>query len=225
MVYRQSARSEALRAEARERILRAALKLLTQRGYDATTMQDVVAEAGTSIGNAYFYFGSKEALVRELIESVMTRALDESEKDAATVPAGPARIGALIAARVSSFLGPQKALAELLVNTDQRLGALEFVEDLTVVRWVPQLAECFPDLPKEELPLIGAAIWAVNRVTIQRLVQGKMEMEPADVLRFAVSWSLRALKVPDKEIESILQTALRQQRGRTAARRKKRAKS
>ena len=226
MVYRQSARSEAVRAEARERILKAAMKLLTERGYDATTMQDVVAEAGTSIGNAYFYFGSKEALVRELIESAATRALDESEKAAAALPPGPERIGALIAARVTSFVGAQRSLAELLVATDQRLGALELVEDLTVERWIPQLQECFPELPPEELPAIGASIWAVNRVIIQRMLQGKLDMDSKQLMRFAVTWSLRALGVPDEEIELILQAALRRQRVRTAAaKRKKRART
>jgi AcrR family transcriptional regulator len=212
MVYRRSPRSEAVRAEARERILKAAFKLLTERGYDATTMQDVVAEAGTSIGNAYFYFGSKEALLRELIEGKVKWMMAETESAAEAIPAGPARIGQMIAARVGAFTNGQRNLAQLLLRTDQRLGTLEMVEDLTVARWLPQLAASFPNRPAEELPAAAAAIWAVNRVIIQRVLQGKLEFDGAAAVKFAVTWSLRALEVSEQEIESIVRAALRQQR-------------
>jgi len=205
MVYRQSARSEAARAETRERIMTAALKLFTERGYEATTMQDIVTEAGTSIGNAYFYFGSKDLLVREVIEVISRRVLDETEAEAASIPAGPARIGALIASRVSSFLGPRRKVTQLLLSTDQRLGILDVVEDITVERWIPQLRACFPDRPEEELPAIATAIWTVNRSILQRVLLGKLEFDRATTVRFVVTWSLRALEVADEEIEAILQ--------------------
>ena len=208
MVYRQTARSEAARAETRERIMTAALKLFTERGYEATTMQDIVSEAGTSIGNAYFYFGSKDLLVREVIEVISRRVLDETEADAEAIPPGPARIGALIASRVISFLGPRRKVTQLLLSTDQRLGTLDLVEDITVARWIPQLRVSFPDRPEEELPAIATAIWTVNRSILQRVLLGKLDFDRAAVVRFVVSWSLRALSVPDSEIEAIIQKEL-----------------
>src|SRR5262245_13300540 len=208
MVYRQTARSEAARAETRERIMAAALKLFTERGYEATTMQDIVSQAGTSIGNAYFYFGSKDLLVREVIEVITERVLDETEEEAAKIPAGPARIGAMIASRVNSFLGPRRPVTQLLLSTDQRLGTLDLVEDITVGRWIPQLRECFPDRPEEEIPAVATAIWTVNRSIIQRVLQGKLDFDREAVVRFVVTWSLRALEVPDPEIEAIIQAEL-----------------
>jgi AcrR family transcriptional regulator len=44
----------------RGRILRAALALFANKGYEATTMRDVAREAGTSLGLAYRYYASKE---------------------------------------------------------------------------------------------------------------------------------------------------------------------
>ena len=209
MVYRQNARSEAVRAESRERILQAAMKLFVERGYDATTMQDIVAEAGTSIGNAYFYFGSKERLVSEMIEAAAHAALDESERAASAIPPGPARIGAMIAARVGSFMGPSQGLGKLLLATDQRLGTVQIVEDITIGRWIEQVAVSFPERRADDLPAIAAAIWGVNRVIIQRVLQGKLQMDQAAVVRFAVRWSLRALDVPEPEIQSIIRSSLR----------------
>jgi AcrR family transcriptional regulator len=49
--------------ETRERILDAALTLFRRKGFDGATMRDVARTAGLSLGAAYYYFESKEALV------------------------------------------------------------------------------------------------------------------------------------------------------------------
>lgn len=49
----------------RSAIVAAALRLFRENGYDATTMRAIAAEAGVSTGNAYYYFASKEELIRE----------------------------------------------------------------------------------------------------------------------------------------------------------------
>ena len=51
-------------ARTRSAIIDAALRLFRERGYDATTMRAIAAEAGVSVGNAYYYFESKEHLVQ-----------------------------------------------------------------------------------------------------------------------------------------------------------------
>lgn len=48
----------------RAAIIDAALRLFRERGFDDTTMRAVAAEAGVSVGNAYYYFASKEHLVQ-----------------------------------------------------------------------------------------------------------------------------------------------------------------
>jgi AcrR family transcriptional regulator len=49
--------------ETRRQILDTALSLFRERGLDETTMRDVAAGAGLSLGAAYYYFRSKEAIV------------------------------------------------------------------------------------------------------------------------------------------------------------------
>jgi AcrR family transcriptional regulator len=46
----------------RRHVLDTALSLFRERGFDETTMRDIAAEAGLSLGAAYHYFPSKEAL-------------------------------------------------------------------------------------------------------------------------------------------------------------------
>jgi AcrR family transcriptional regulator len=45
-------------------ILRTALEMLHERGYEATTMRAIAEQAGVSLGNAYHYFGSKDLLIQ-----------------------------------------------------------------------------------------------------------------------------------------------------------------
>ncbi|MFD9290768.1 TetR family transcriptional regulator [Streptomyces sp. NPDC060030] len=50
--------------QTRTLILETALRLFEERGYDRTTMRAIAQEAGVSVGNAYYYFSSKEHLVQ-----------------------------------------------------------------------------------------------------------------------------------------------------------------
>ena len=73
--------------QTRTKIVEAALALFMERGFEATTMRAVAEEAGVSLGNAYYYFESKEELVqafyershREHLAAVVPRL--EGEKD------------------------------------------------------------------------------------------------------------------------------------------------
>jgi AcrR family transcriptional regulator len=56
--------TETKSARTRSTIIDAALRLFRERGYEATTMRAIAAEAGVSVGNAYYYFSSKEELIQ-----------------------------------------------------------------------------------------------------------------------------------------------------------------
>ena len=58
-----------------------ALTLFRERGYDKTTMRAISDEAGVSLGNAYYYFGSKE----HLIQAYYDRVQEEHEQGSVSV--------------------------------------------------------------------------------------------------------------------------------------------
>jgi AcrR family transcriptional regulator len=62
-------------------ILETALEMFRERGYDETTMRAVAQKAGVSLGNAYYYFHSKEYLIQAFYQR-----LNDSH-DAAALPA------------------------------------------------------------------------------------------------------------------------------------------
>jgi AcrR family transcriptional regulator len=77
-------------ARTRSLIIDAALKLFRENGYDATTMRAIAKEAGVSVGNAYYYFDSKERLIQgfydraQVDHEVAARVVLERERDLAT---------------------------------------------------------------------------------------------------------------------------------------------
>lgn len=76
-------RSEATRTL----IVETALRLFQDNGYDRTTMRAIAREAGVSVGNAYYYFASKEQLVQGFYDRIAelheqrSTALLATEKD------------------------------------------------------------------------------------------------------------------------------------------------
>lgn len=68
----------------RQRILDAALQLFAANGYEETTMRDIAAAAGCSLGLTYRYFASKEDLVLELYQWLAVQL----EEQVRLLPAG-----------------------------------------------------------------------------------------------------------------------------------------
>src|SRR2546428_12811266 len=78
----------------RDRILEAALGLFRKRGFEPTTMRDIARASKLSLGAAYYYFPSKEALIHAFYDRVqdehaaLIRATCASSADVAVrVPA------------------------------------------------------------------------------------------------------------------------------------------
>ncbi|MFE5142477.1 TetR/AcrR family transcriptional regulator [Streptomyces fagopyri] len=69
--------NEELRRRSRERLLQAALELVSARGYDATTLGDIADRAGSARGLVSYYFPGKRQLVQSAVHRLMHRTLEE----------------------------------------------------------------------------------------------------------------------------------------------------
>jgi len=67
------ARGQATRAH----LIDVATRLFTERGYDGTSIEAVLAESGVSRGSLYHHFPGKEALFWAVLEGVATRVGEE----------------------------------------------------------------------------------------------------------------------------------------------------
>jgi len=58
-------------SKTREKLIRAAVELFAKKGFEKTTVDEIVAKAGVAKGTFYLYFKSKDDLIKELAFEVM----------------------------------------------------------------------------------------------------------------------------------------------------------
>jgi AcrR family transcriptional regulator len=86
--------------QTRQAIVAAALDLFRASGYDRTTMRAIADAAGVSLGNAYYYFGSKEHLVQAFYDRVQVEHAAAAEDVLARETAFAARLAGVLDAWV-----------------------------------------------------------------------------------------------------------------------------
>jgi AcrR family transcriptional regulator len=60
--------------DAKDRILNASIQLFSQKGYDATRVNEIAHEANVNKALIYYYFKSKEEILDHLVESLINNA-------------------------------------------------------------------------------------------------------------------------------------------------------
>ncbi|MDL5199987.1 TetR/AcrR family transcriptional regulator [Streptomyces sp. ALI-76-A] len=78
MSPRSASVNEELRRRSRERLLQAAVELVGERGYEATTLGDIADRAGSARGLVSYYFPGKRTLVQSAVHRLMHRTLEEA---------------------------------------------------------------------------------------------------------------------------------------------------
>ncbi|KOG29045.1 TetR/AcrR family transcriptional regulator [Streptomyces resistomycificus] len=78
MSPRSASVNEELRRRSRERLLQAAVELVSERGYEATTLADIADRAGSARGLVSYYFPGKRRLVQSAVHRLMHRTLEEA---------------------------------------------------------------------------------------------------------------------------------------------------
>ena len=66
MLEKKMTNRQARAVETRKKIIQAAKKLIAQKGFEDTSIDDIVKDAGVSTGSFYTYFKKKEDVVEEL---------------------------------------------------------------------------------------------------------------------------------------------------------------
>ncbi|MFD3842359.1 TetR/AcrR family transcriptional regulator [Streptomyces sp. NPDC058642] len=78
MSPRSASVNEELRRRSRERLLQAAVELVSEHGYEATTLGDIADRAGSARGLTSYYFPGKRQLVQSAVHRLMHRTLEEA---------------------------------------------------------------------------------------------------------------------------------------------------
>jgi len=100
-------------AETRREIFESALALFRERGFEETTMRDIARQAGVSLGAAYYYFNSKEALVGAYYAYVQEEHVDRCREVFARGGDLRARLRSALHAKLDIMRGDRRLLRAL----------------------------------------------------------------------------------------------------------------
>jgi len=154
-------RSSARAKPTRQRVLDGALRLFQRRGVERTTMRDIARAAGLSLGAAYYYFPSKQALLFAYYEA----NVDAVEAIAAAATGTlRERLGAAYHGMLATTRPHRALLASIvphLANPADPLSAFSdrtrAVRERSVAVYARALAGT--GIPDEQLPVIAHALW------------------------------------------------------------------
>jgi AcrR family transcriptional regulator len=207
MVYSQTPRSEKVRAAARSRILRSAKKLFVERGYDRTTMAEIVRGAKTSVGNSYFYFSNKEDLLNSLMEEASHETWARADEVIAAAEPGAARIAVAVYANIMSFFTSDRDLSQIAVTAEPRV--VRHILELNARRLLGLFAANFPDRSEKEHLMTAVAVGGANRTAVELFLTGHLDVDPRELSDFLIRWHLRAFGLPEREIARVIRIAAR----------------
>lgn len=100
--------------ETRRRILDTALRLFRERGFDETTMRDIAQASDMSLGAAYYYFPSKEAIVAGYYDNLIDEHKQRVREANAQEPDRRARLGAVLHTKIDMVKGDRALFGALL---------------------------------------------------------------------------------------------------------------
>ena len=129
--------------EKRQAILDVAEKLFYTKGYDATSVQDVLDVLKTSKGSFYHHFESKEQLLATLCDQRAERALRQAEEVMDSISDPLARLNTVLSHAMPLRHGEEKFLTLLLPLLDQPTGMSLRVgyQEALIRRFEPLLQE------------------------------------------------------------------------------------
>lgn len=162
----------------RDRVLAAAIEVIAKRGYNATTIDHIVAAAAIGVGTFYDLFDNKEDCFLQAYEQILG---DATARIAASVPGDRpwpeqacAALRALLETIAAEQLQARLALVEVQTAGPRALARYEETIDSAIPllargREASALASELPSRLEEAI--VGGLVWYLQ----QRLVPGEFE--------------------------------------------------
>jgi len=164
-------------SETRARILEAALEVAGERGFHRASVAKIAERAGVAVGNLHYHFGSRDQLLRELMESLIEELHAEVQ---AALPEGG-----------SVLEREEAALRTYLAYVHRHPGWVRLSEEVRIHH---------PDLYQE-----GVALWlAMFRENIaQAVARGELRAMSEDEIAAMAHFLLGTRYFLDQMVEGV----------------------
>ena len=126
----------------KQELLKIAYRMFIEKGYDNTSIDEIIAVAGIAKGTYYYYFPSKEAT----LEAVIDMMIEEEVERAKEVIASPLSVPEKIVAVIYTFRpGQEEQAIASAVKTDENIILHEKLHKKLIGAGAPLLAEVIKD--------------------------------------------------------------------------------
>ena len=191
----------------RQRLLAAAGELFVALGYEGTSLPQIVRAAGTSVGNCYFYFPNKEAILFELGDQLRGEVASAIDAAIEGTELGPKRFAVAIYAGIIATIERAPLAKVALIDS-----AFPSLRSLTMEMFAGRARKAFKDSPElfagwpDATPDLAAAAWHGSvYYVLEGVLSGRIQEPPARVARFAVRWNLQSLGLSPGTISEALE--------------------
>lgn len=153
--------------ETRDRIYQAALALFRERGFESATMRDIASAAGMSLGAAYHYFSSKDAIVLAYYEQISAETERRTRAALNGVTAIRDRLRVPFHTKLDIVQADRPLMGALLRYTGQPGHPLSFLGPGTRALRLRNiglfaLALQGAKVPDDSVVLVPASLWALE---------------------------------------------------------------
>lgn len=173
-------------AATRQRLLDAAVAVFAEKGYQRSSVDDVVQRSDSSKGAFYHHFANKEAIFLELLESIQMRLAEALTLAVASAHGGPTKIEAALAAVLETFAQHRELAKLLLVDSvglegelSERLLQVRFSFAAAIEALLCQAAEDGSIAPLDAAITATAWVGAILEVVIRWLLTAQPASLPA----------------------------------------------
>jgi AcrR family transcriptional regulator len=200
--YKRSLLRRERSLDTRRRLVRAAARLWSENGYDATTVEELCAEAGVGRTTFYLYFESKEQLLLELTHAT-AKGVAADVEDAVTTGTLDEQLRAFVDGLVRRMETVPKSLAALTMRTAiaSSFKLTEATTDVVlfddifagIIRDAQERGELRADVDSRE---IGDVLGGATMDALERWASGRSPSSLQESLQLRIELVLDGLRAP-----------------------------
>ena len=143
-------------------ILDSACGIFAQKGYHNASIRDVAAATGVSPAGLYYYFQSKDELLRLILEAGLSSLLHRIRKDVAGIADPAARLRAIIRTHLTHFEKNRKEMRVLVQEWEALPGPFSDEIRALMKEYVRFVVQTFKELsPEKTLKELRAAAFGL----------------------------------------------------------------
>jgi len=195
---RKTTKGQATRAE----LLAISLRLFREKGFEATTMRDIAADAGMSLGAFYYYYPSKDSIVLDYYRQVQDEHARRVAEQSSQATDLRERLGILLNTKLDILTNSREFLGALLRYTGNPDHPLSFLgkgtsvireESITMFRDALEPERLADDL-MQMLPLL---LWAMHMGLLLYLLYDKSpgQQRTRKLTDMALDFTVRMISV------------------------------